>query len=93
MDVPEIPSRSMADVEIGERAKILRVGGGAELHRRLMDMGLVRGTEILMIRNAPLRDPVEIEVKGYRLAIRRSEASQVRVEAPAASGEPDAEQG
>jgi Fe2+ transport system protein FeoA len=74
-------SRSLADVPIGGRARVRRVGGtGPELRRRLMDMGLVRGSEILMIRNAPLRDPVEIEVKGSRLAIRRSEAAEVEVE-------------
>ena len=75
--------RSLADVPIGERAVVRRVrGAGPELHRRLMDMGFVRGSEILMIRNAPLRDPVEIEVKGTRLAIRRSEAAEVEVEEP-----------
>lgn len=63
-----------------QRAAIQAVQGGAALRKRLLDMGLVPGAEISVVRVAPLGDPVEYMVKGYRLSLRRSEASQVLVE-------------
>ncbi|HDH10102.1 MAG TPA: ferrous iron transport protein A, partial [Chloroflexi bacterium] len=55
--------------------------------RRMMDMGLVAGAEVKVVRVAPLGDPVEFEVKGYHLSLRRSEARNVIVEVPAEEGE------
>lgn len=72
--------RTLADVPIGGRARVKRVCGTGDLCRRMLDMGLVRGAEIQMLRNAPLRDPLEVVVRGTRLAIRRREAAQVEVE-------------
>ncbi len=80
MDEEGVEVSTLADIPIGKRGRVVRVRGGAELLRRLMDMGLVRGSEFKVLRNAPLEDPVEIEVKGYRLAIRRGEAGNVEVE-------------
>ncbi len=63
-----------------QRGAVQAVRGGAALRKRLLDMGLVPGAEISVVRVAPLGDPVEYMVKGYRLSLRRSEASHVLVE-------------
>ena len=63
-----------------QRGAVHQVHGGAALRKRLLDMGLVPGAEISVVRVAPLGDPVEYMVKGYRLSLRRSEAAHVLVE-------------
>lgn len=63
-----------------QRGTVHAVQGGATLRKRLLDMGLVPGAEISVVRVAPLGDPVEYMVKGYRLSLRRSEAAHVLVE-------------
>ena len=63
-----------------ERGKITKVGGGKGIRRRLMDMGVVSGAEVLVQRIAPLGDPVEIKIKGYDLALRLEEAANISVE-------------
>jgi Fe2+ transport system protein FeoA len=67
----------------GESARIKRVQGKGAVRRRLLDMGLVPGTEIAVIKAAPLGDPVEYLVRGYRLLLRKSEAKLVAVTLPA----------
>jgi len=77
-----------------QRAAIQSVHGGAALRKRLLDMGLVPGAEISVVRVAPLGDPVEYMVKGYRLSLRRSEASQVMIQRlPCADCDQPAEEG
>jgi ferrous iron transport protein A len=68
------------ELEPPEAGRIVRVGGRAEIRRRLLDMGVVNGTVVEVQRVAPLGDPVEIRVKGYDLAIRREEARKIQVE-------------
>lgn len=63
-----------------QRGAVQVVHGSAVLRKRLLDMGLVPGAEISVVRVAPLGDPVEYMVKGYRLSLRRSEAAHVLVE-------------
>ncbi len=74
--------RTLDQLDRGERARITCVNGqGATmLCRRLMDMGLTKGAEIRVDRHAPLGDPMQINVKGYRLAVRLSEARHIQVE-------------
>jgi Fe2+ transport system protein FeoA len=64
----------------GERGKVVRVSGDAGVRRRIMDMGIVRGAEIQMLRVAPPGDPVEVAIKGYNLTLRKIEAENVYVE-------------
>jgi Fe2+ transport system protein FeoA len=73
-------SRTLADTGAGERARIVRVGGEAATNRRLADMGLVRDTVVSVRRVAPLGDPTETEVRGYRLCLRKAEAGGIEVE-------------
>ena len=64
----------------GERATIVKVGGQGPVRRRILDMGVVKGAEIEVVRVAPLGDPVEFLIKGYNLSLRKSEAQQIQVE-------------
>lgn len=72
----------LSELVTGDQARIIRIGGkGASgIRQRLLDMGITRGEEIRVERHAPLGDPVEIRVKGYYLALRMSEASEIEVE-------------
>lgn len=69
----------LADVPRGRPVTIEAVDGARSFRRRLMEMGLVPGTEVVLRNVAPLGDPLEIEVRHGRLSIRRLEAAQIRV--------------
>ena len=75
-------TRTLDQLDRGERARIVCVNGqgATTLCRRLMDMGLTKGADIRVDRHAPLGDPMQINVKGYRLAVRLSEARHILVE-------------
>ncbi|HHV06469.1 MAG TPA: ferrous iron transport protein A [Anaerolineaceae bacterium] len=64
----------------GQKAVVKKVHGEGNLRQRILDMGILRGTELEMIKKAPLGDPIEFKVKGYDLSLRQSEASLVEVE-------------
>jgi len=72
--------KQLSDMRVGEKGKTARIEGSGALRRRLMDMGIVRGAEIEMVRNAPLGDPVEFLLKGYNLTLRREEAKTIWLE-------------
>lgn len=72
--------KTLRDVKVGEDAKVVRLTGEGPLKRRIMDMGLTKGTEVHVRKVAPLGDPIEITVRGYELSIRKSEAENVVVE-------------
>ncbi|RLI41983.1 iron transporter [Candidatus Bathyarchaeota archaeon] len=71
--------KRLSELKPGEKGIILRVEGSGATKRRILDMGLVRGTEIKVIRRAPLGDPVEFLLKGYNLSLRKSEGDNVYV--------------
>ena len=73
-------SLPLHELKIGQRGTIVRVGGKGPAKHRMMDMGLVAGTEVKVERVAPLGDPIEIKIKGYHLSLRKEEAVQVYVE-------------
>ena len=75
--VTQIPLHKLG---VGQRGVVVRVGGQGPARRRMMDMGLVPGSEVKLVRVAPLGDPVEFEVKGYSLSLRKSEARDITVE-------------
>jgi ferrous iron transport protein A len=70
---------SLADLAVGQAARVAGVEGTDEISIRLMEMGLVPGTELRVLGKAPLGDPLEIEVRGYRLSVRKSEAARVQL--------------
>jgi ferrous iron transport protein A len=67
----------------GDRATIGRLDGDGPIRRRLLELGLTPGTPVTLVRVAPLRDPIEIRVRGYQLCVRRAEADAVWVHAEA----------
>ena len=72
--------KTLSDMQPGEKGIILSVSGDNTVQRRIRDMGIVRGTEIEVVRRAPFGDPVEFRLKGYNLSLRREEAACVSVE-------------
>ncbi len=78
-------ARTLEHLEAGESATILRVVSAGALRQRMLDMGLTPGTPVRVNRAAPLGDPIEISVKGYRLALRRNEARCVLLSEPDAA--------
>lgn len=73
-------TRALSELEPEEHGTIQQIGGRGALRKRLLDMGVVPGAEIEVVRVAPLGDPIEYMVKGYRLSLRRSEAAHVSIE-------------
>lgn len=72
--------KKLSDMKVGETGIIVNIVGKGPLLRRMLDMGLIRETKVKVIRRAPLGDPIEFEVKGYNLSLRRDEADHVFVE-------------
>jgi len=72
--------KKLSELKPGEKATIVKVQGSRALRRRLLDMGVIRGTEIEMVRKSPLGDPLEFLVKGYNLSLRKTECENVYVE-------------
>lgn len=70
---------TLAKLSPGRRGMIKAVGGAGALRRRLLDMGLTPGTEVLVRKVAPLGDPMELYLRGYELSIRREDAEQIAV--------------
>ncbi len=64
----------------GQACTVLDLHMEGEQLQRLMDLGFIEGTKIRMVRNAPLMDPLDVELRGYQVAIRRNEAAHVEVE-------------
>ncbi|MER3426573.1 MAG: hypothetical protein C4334_00525 [Pyrinomonas sp.] len=67
-------SLSLAELPIGSSARIVAIGGASAVPRRMMEMGLVPGAPVTVVRQAPLGDPLEIRVRSCHLAVRRADA-------------------
>ena len=65
---------------MGDRAVVVRLRGEGGARRRIMDMGLTRGTEVFVRKVAPLGDPMELNVRGYELSLRRADAEMIEIE-------------
>ena len=72
--------KTLREVGIGDTAKVVKLHGEGAVKRRIMDMGITKGTEVYVRKVAPLGDPVEITVRGYELSIRKADAEMVEVE-------------
>ncbi len=72
-------TRRLSELKSGEEGVITKIYGHGSFRKRITEMGFVRGKSVAVIRNAPMQDPVEYEVMGYRIALRRSEAQLVEV--------------
>ncbi len=71
---------TLRDVKIGETVTVARVHGEGPIKRRIMDMGLTKGTDIFVRKVAPLGDPIELTVRGYELSVRKADAALIDVE-------------
>ena len=69
----------LSDLETGEKAVVERVHGHGSFRKRLIEMGFIQGKEVRVILNAPLKDPIEYEILGYKISLRREEARQIEV--------------
>jgi Fe2+ transport system protein FeoA len=70
---------NLANLEIGVEAKVLAVNGNNAITKRLMEMGVLPGVSVKIVKNAPFGDPIQILVRGYNLAIRRNEAEAIEI--------------
>lgn len=71
--------KTLKEVRVGQTAKVVKLHGEGAIKRRIMDMGVTKGTEIYVRKVAPLGDPIEVTVRGYELSIRKSDAEMVEV--------------
>jgi len=69
----------LSDLQTGEQAVIVRVNGHGSFRKRLIEMGFIQGKEVRVVLNAPLKDPIEYEIIGYKVSLRREEAKQIEV--------------
>ena len=69
----------LADLQLGQQARVTAIEGSDEISLRLLEMGLTPGVTVRCLGAAPLGDPLEFEVRGYRLSVRKSEAERVQV--------------
>ena len=72
---------TLRETKIGETVKVVKLHGEGAVKRRIMDMGITKGTEIYVRKVAPLGDPVELTVRGYELSLRKADAEMIEVEA------------
>ncbi|CAG1015497.1 Fe(2+) transport protein A [Anaerolineae bacterium] len=77
---------TLDNLKPGQCATVRRVKGEGPIRRRLMDMGIVNGIEIEMLKTAPLGDPIEYQLRGYHLSLRKAEARLIEIELTPESG-------
>jgi len=71
--------KTLRDAKVGDTVKVARINGAGALKRRIMDMGVTKGTEIYIRKVAPLGDPLEVTIRGYELSIRRADAEMIEL--------------
>ena len=71
--------KTLKDVAVGEKATVVKLHGEGAVRRRILDMGLTPGVEVLVRKVAPLGDPMELSVRGYELSVRKADARQIEV--------------
>ena len=72
--------KTLREVKVGETATVVKLHGEGATKRRIMDIGLTKGTEVYIRKVAPLGDPVEITIRGYELSIRKADAELIEIE-------------
>lgn len=72
--------KTLKDVSVGNKVKVIKLTGEGPVKRRIMDMGITKGVEIYVKKVAPLGDPIEVTVRGYELSLRKADAQMVEVE-------------
>ena len=72
--------KTLRNIAVGETAKVKRLHGEGALKRRIMDMGITKGSQVYVRKVAPLGDPVEITIRGYELSLRKDDADCIELE-------------
>ena len=72
--------KTLRDAKIGETVKVVKLHSEGAIKRRIMDMGITKGTDVYVRKVAPLGDPVEVTVRGYELSLRKADAEMIEVE-------------
>ena len=72
--------KTLRDVKVGDTVRVVKLHGEGAVKRRIMDMGITKGIEVYVRKLAPLGDPVEVNVRGYELSIRKADAEMIEVE-------------
>lgn len=70
---------TLRDLKPGQAGTVVSIGEKGPLKRRIMDMGITRGVAIKVVKVAPLGDPIEINIRGYELSLRKDEAAQIEI--------------
>jgi len=73
--------KTLRDAKIGETVNVVKLHGEGAIKRRIMDMGITKGTDVYVRKVAPLGDPVEVTVRGYELSLRKADAEMIEVQA------------
>ena len=73
--------KTLREAKIGETVKVVKLHGEGAIKRRIMYMGITKGTEVYVRKVAPLGDPVEVTVRGYELSLRKADAEMIEVQA------------
>ncbi|GAB6393603.1 MAG: iron transporter FeoA [Treponematales bacterium] len=74
--------RTLRSVKPGQSVRVIKLHGQGPVRRRIMDMGITRGTEILVRKAAPLGDPIEVTVRGYEISLRKADIDSIEVAGP-----------
>ncbi len=72
--------KTLREIPVGGTAKVVKIHGEGAVRRRIMDMGLTKGVDVTVRKVAPLGDPIQLNVRGYELSIRKADAQMVEVE-------------
>lgn len=71
--------KTLRQVKIGETVTVVKLHGEGAVKRRIMDMGITRGTQVYIRKTAPLGDPIEVTIRGYELSLRKTDAALIEV--------------
>ena len=72
--------KTLREAKVGETLRVVKLNGSGPLKRRIMDMGITKGVEMHVRKVAPLGDPMELNVRGYELSVRKADAAMIEVE-------------
>ena len=72
--------KTLKDVKVGETCTVARLHGEGPVKRRIMDMGITKGTEVFVRKVAPLGDPMEVTVRGYELSLRKADTEMIEIQ-------------
>ena len=72
--------KTLKETSVGETVKVVKLNGSGPVKRRIMDMGITKGVDVFVRKVAPLGDPVEVNVRGYELSLRKADAEMIEIQ-------------